>query len=121
MANVLLSKFRSRTSPSLPRPVWEALRHSLQTYDEIAYFLQTDYFMRMSDVEDAFPMLPLHPDVWPYFMYRFSDSVSTNSMYSISAQSNEQALDWTQPRMVFIVVVFVIVAGVPSKGRRIKA
>ena len=27
--------------------------------------------MRVSDVEDAFPMLPLHPDVWPYFLHRF--------------------------------------------------
>ena len=59
------------------------LRHSLQTYDEIAYFLQTDYFMRMSDVEDAFPMLPLHPDVWPYFMYRFyvDDTSDTEALF----------------------------------------
>ena len=59
------------------------LRHSLQTYDEIAYFLQTDYFMRMSDVEDAFPMLPLHPDVWPYFMYRFylDDTSDTEGLF----------------------------------------
>ena len=66
------------------------LRHSLQTYDEIAYFLQTDYFMRMSDVEDAFPMLPLHPDVWPYFMYRFylDDTSDTEGLFlnSFAAQ-----------------------------------
>ena len=47
------------------------LRHSLNTYNEIAEWFRTDYFMRVSDVEDAFPMLPLHPDVWPYFLHRF--------------------------------------------------
>ena len=39
--------------------------------------------MRMSDVEDAFPMLPLHPDVWPYFMYRFyvDDTSDTEALF----------------------------------------
>ena len=56
-----------------------ALRHSLDTYNEIASFLQLDYFMRVSDVEAAFPMLPLHPDVWPFFLFRFfSDASSTD-------------------------------------------
>ena len=36
--------------------------------EEIAWFLELDYCMRMSDVEAAFPMLPLHPDVWPFFL-----------------------------------------------------
>ena len=47
------------------------LKHSLDAYNEIAWFLQLDYFMRVSDVEAAFPLLPLHPDVWPFFMFRF--------------------------------------------------
>lgn len=34
--------------------------------------------MRMSDVEAAFPMLPLHPDVWPFFLFKvFPDPSST--------------------------------------------
>ena len=49
----------------------EGLRHSLNAYSEIAWFLQLDHFMRVSDVEAAFPLLPLHPDVWPFFMFRF--------------------------------------------------
>ena len=49
----------------------EGLRHSLNAYEEIAWFLELDYCMRMSDVEAAFPMLPLHPDVWPFFLFRF--------------------------------------------------
>ena len=49
----------------------DGLRHSLNAYSEIAWFLQLDHFMRVSDVEAAFPLLPLHPDVWPFFMFRF--------------------------------------------------
>ena len=51
-----------------------ALRHSVNTYNEIAAFLQRDYFMRVSDVDAAFPMLPLHPDVWPFMFFRYFDS-----------------------------------------------
>ena len=47
------------------------LRHSLDAYSEIAWFLQLDHFMRVSDVEGAFTILPLHPDVWPFFLFRF--------------------------------------------------
>ena len=49
----------------------DGLRHTLNAYEEIAWFLELDYCMRMSDVEAAFPMLPLHPDVWPFFLFRF--------------------------------------------------
>ena len=53
------------------------LRHSLDTYNEIAWFLRQDYFMRVSDVDAAFPMLPLHPALWPYMMFRFPTSTSS--------------------------------------------
>ena len=43
-----------------------ALRHTLDAYADIAWFLRQDYFMRVSDVEAAFPMLPFHPDVWKW-------------------------------------------------------
>jgi hypothetical protein len=47
------------------------LRHTLDTYEEIAWFLKQDYFMRVSDVDAAFPLLPLHPELWPFFLFRF--------------------------------------------------
>ena len=47
------------------------LRHSLDTYNEIAWNLLNGYFMRVSDVKDAFPTLPLAPWLWPFFMCRF--------------------------------------------------
>jgi hypothetical protein len=47
------------------------LGHSLDTYNEIAWFLKQDYFMRVSDVDAAFPMLPFHPDLWRFMFFRF--------------------------------------------------
>ena len=47
------------------------LRHTLDTYNEIAWFLRQDYFMRVSDVDAAFPLLPLRPCLWPFFLFRF--------------------------------------------------
>ena len=56
----------------------EGLRHKLDASSEIAWFLQLDYFMRVSDVDGAFTLLPLHPDVWPFFLFKFfADSKST--------------------------------------------
>ena len=47
------------------------LRFALNALEEISWFFSTDTFMRVSDVADAFPNLPLHPDVWPFFFFRF--------------------------------------------------
>lgn len=58
------------------------LKHSLDTYNEIAWFLKQDYFMRVSDVDAAFPLLPLHPDLWPFFLFRFFAS-NTDSHLSL--------------------------------------
>ena len=56
----------------------EGLRHKLDASSEIAWFLQLDYFMRVSDVDGAFTLLPLHPDVWPFFLFKFfADSKAT--------------------------------------------
>ena len=59
------------------------LSHTLNTYTEIAEFFRPGYFMRVSDVEAAFPLLPLHPDLWPFFLFRFfaSDSDSQLSLF----------------------------------------
>ena len=48
------------------------LGHSLNTYKEVEWLLKQDYFMRVSDVEDAFMLIPLHPDVWLYMLFRWS-------------------------------------------------
>ena len=47
----------------------EAFRHSLNTYEEIATFLKSGYVMRMSDIDGAFPLLPLAPKLWPFFLF----------------------------------------------------
>ncbi len=48
------------------------LGHSLNTYKEVEWLLKLGYFMRVSDVEDAFMLIPLHPDVWLYMLFRWS-------------------------------------------------
>ena len=49
----------------------ESLRHALTAYKDVAAFLRRGHFMYVSDVEAAFPMLPIRPDLWPFFMCRF--------------------------------------------------
>ena len=47
------------------------LRYGLNTYRDIAEGFKKFFFMRVSDVKGAFPILPLHPDLWPFFLFRF--------------------------------------------------
>ncbi len=47
------------------------LRHSLDAYNEIASALLKGYFMHVTDVADAFPMLPMAPWLWPFYLFRF--------------------------------------------------
>eukprot|EP00966_Prymnesium_polylepis_P089894 2081532-Prymnesium_polylepis.1 len=54
------------------------LTHTLTAYKDIAWFLLTDYFMRVSDVDAAFPMLPLHPNVWPPSSLRAGNAAYTD-------------------------------------------
>jgi hypothetical protein len=49
------------------------LRHSLNTYDEIAAFLKFGFYMHVGDVDAAFPLLPLHPSLWPFFLFMWFD------------------------------------------------
>jgi hypothetical protein len=46
------------------------LRHSLTAHHDVAWLLQTGYFMYVSDVEAAFTVLPLAPWLWWFFMFR---------------------------------------------------
>ena len=47
------------------------LAHSLNVYPEVAWLLKQNYFMYVSDVEDAFMIIPLAPWLWPFFLFRF--------------------------------------------------
>ena len=42
--------------------------HTLDTYNEISHALGPGYFMRVEDVDGAFPILPLSPRVWKYML-----------------------------------------------------
>ena len=44
------------------------LKHSVKSYEEIEWFLKQGYFMAVSDVEGAFPLLPIAPDLWVFFL-----------------------------------------------------
>ena len=82
--------------PSVMRPTsdhtktgWNALAilgllaYSLNAYPEVAWLLKQNYFMYVSDVEDAFMMIPLAPWVWPFFFFRFfeTDSSTEESLF----------------------------------------
>ena len=49
----------------------DVMAFSLNAAKEIAEFLKWNNFMRVSDVADAFPLIPLSPDVWPYMFFRW--------------------------------------------------
>ena len=43
-----------------------AVEHTLDTYNEISAELKPGFYMRVEDIDGAFPILPLHPRVWKY-------------------------------------------------------
>ena len=49
----------------------DQLRHSLNTYKEVAWLLKQNYFMYVADVEDAFLLIPLAPWLWFFFLFRY--------------------------------------------------
>ena len=64
------------------------LRHTLDTYSEIASELKEDYCMRVEDVDGAFPILLLSPTVWRYMLVWWydvdrplSEQTSYNTLY----------------------------------------
>ena len=48
-------------------------RHTLTALEDIARFLKYMYYMRVSDVDTAFPLLPIRPRLWRYFLFRWYD------------------------------------------------
>jgi len=49
----------------------EILNHALNAYKEVAHLLKSGYFMYVSDVADAFMLIPLAPWLWPFFLFRW--------------------------------------------------
>ena len=50
----------------------EHLRHSLNTCSAIARLLRSAFYMAVDDVDAAFPLLPLSPKLWPFFIFAWS-------------------------------------------------
>ena len=48
------------------------LGHSLNTYKEVEWLLKRGSFMTVGDVEDGFVLLPLHPDIWAFMLFRWA-------------------------------------------------
>jgi hypothetical protein len=51
----------------------DQVHHTLNTYSEIASELKKGYYMRVEDVDGAFPILPLAPRVWKYMFVHWYD------------------------------------------------
>ena len=48
------------------------LRHSLATVPAIGRLLRSAFFMAVDDIDAAFPLLPLSPILWPFFLFVWS-------------------------------------------------
>ena len=57
------------------------LAHSVRTVTEIARLFLRGCAMHVTDVQDAFLMLPWAPWLWPYFFHRFHSSEGTFNLY----------------------------------------
>ena len=53
-------------------------RHTLSATEDIARFLRHAYYMRVSDIDAAFPLLPLRPRLWRYFLFLWYDVDAVN-------------------------------------------
>ena len=49
------------------------MQHTLDTYNEIGRELQYSYYMRVEDVDGAFPVIPLAPRLWKYMYVHWFD------------------------------------------------
>ena len=48
----------------------DELRHKIMADREVSWYLKKGYFMYVTDVEAAFPMLPLAPWLWWFMLFR---------------------------------------------------
>ena len=51
----------------------ELFRHTLTALEDIARFLKHMFYMRVSDVDSAFPLLPIAPRLWRFMMFIWFD------------------------------------------------
>jgi len=49
----------------------DRFRHALTAYKDVAFLLKKGFVMYVTDVEAAFPMLPLAPCIWMFFLFKF--------------------------------------------------
>ena len=55
------------------------LGHTLEAYHQVCALLDRGAFMRVSDVADAFTLIPLHPCLWAFMLFRwFENSLSVS-------------------------------------------
>ena len=87
------------------------LRYSLDTYNRVAWLLKRNAFMYVSDVEDAFLIIPLSPVIWPFMIFRWfasSEAVTENAFMHLFGDFGTRGLPGTFK--IFLVDVVVQVA-----------
>ena len=63
------------------------LRHSCRTQKEVAALFFKFFSMAVKDVSDAFPLIPLHPDLWPFMLFQWIKPTSHKT------EKNKSCLD----------------------------
>ena len=74
------------------------LQHSLDVYNQVAHLLKQNYFMYVSDVADAFMLIPLAPWLWPFFVFRWFEAegdVRETTMVHVMADFGSRAMPGT--------------------------
>ena len=51
----------------------EGLRFKMNTHKEVAAMFFRFFSMSVKDVSDAFPLIPLHPTLWPFMLFQWWD------------------------------------------------
>jgi hypothetical protein len=54
----------------------EGLRYKMNTHKEVASLFFRYFTMAVKDVSDAFPLVPLHPSLWPFMLFQWWDVVA---------------------------------------------
>ena len=49
----------------------DGLRFSLRTHEEVSALFFRFFSMSVKDVSDAFPLVPLHPSLWPFMLFQW--------------------------------------------------
>ena len=62
------------------------LKHSLDAYNQVCWCLKQGFCMYVSDVQDAFLLIPLAPWVWFFMFFRWFGDAESNTDDCISAK-----------------------------------